>query len=263
MEPYRIYHYQGELPPETVAALVKMVRSEGVFEIWSKSAEQIFERVTKEYIELQEIESAAVELVLGPIGFAVAFAVIDLAHGFSELLEEVELRGAFFVATGLSQAGLYGITDPSAFLKVLAPGDAEEFDALVLRAGNSFSDPAGWLWQLAEGISEEYPGSKYVEWPPAGLKGVKPEPLDLSVYETSYCRQYTNVEFHSVGKEADCGPGYGSSSSPNIRTDLCIYISQLVSATCGIHYDAPIWAVSQEGVDQYLHHPEALDKSLP
>ncbi len=44
VEPYRIYHYQGELPPETVAALVKMVRSEGAFEIWSKFAEQIFER---------------------------------------------------------------------------------------------------------------------------------------------------------------------------------------------------------------------------
>ena len=69
--------------------------------------------------------------------------------------------------------------------------------------------------------------------------------------------------FHSMGEEAHCGPGYGSLHSPNIRTDLCIDISQLANPTCGVEYDAPIWVVSQEGVDKDLHHPAALDTSLP
>jgi hypothetical protein len=83
------------------------------------------------------------------------------------------------------------------------------------------------------------------------------------VYETSYCSQYANPTFHSMGEEAHCGPGYGSSKSPNIHTDLCVFISQLVNPTCSISYDAPIWVVSQKALDIKLNHPVALDISLP
>ena len=132
---------------------------------------------------------------------------------------------------------------------------------LVLNGSKFFTLPSGWLWDLGKYVAQKY--SKYGEWPPAGLKGVGPQPLDLSVYETSYCNQYANPTFHSLGKEADCGPGYGALHGPDIRTDLCVLISQLVSPTCGISYEAPIWVVSQEGLDKQLHHPDALDTSLP
>jgi hypothetical protein len=112
--------------------------------------------------------------------------------------------------------------------------------------------PSGWLWDLAQQWADKYPYSKYPNWPPTKLSGVKPEPVDLSVFETSYCR--------GGGK---CGPGYSALHSPDIRTDLCIHIKQLASATCGIPYEAPIWVVSQEKVDGYLGHPDALDTSLP
>ena len=252
--PYRIFHYQGELSPETVAALVEMVREEGYFDIASHVAEFGLEAAAENWMELLGVESHVVELVLGPIGFLVGFTIIDLAHATSELLAEAGLRGAFFVASGLSEAGL--LSDE--FAKVLPPGDAVGIEARVLTGGKVFTLPSGWLWELAKQLAEEYPYHTYHT-----LTDVKPEPLDLSVYETSYCSQYTNQEFHSLGEEAHCGPGYGSLHSPNIHTDLCIYISQLLSSTCGTQYDAPIWVVSQEGVDKDLHHPEALDTSLP
>jgi hypothetical protein len=262
--PYRIYHYEGELAPETVADLVEMVRADGVFDFFSKAAEQALERFAAFGIKIQEVESEAVELVLGPIGFAVAFTIIDLTHAASELLDEVGLRDAFFKASGLSEAGLFGGTGPSgtsAFWKVLAPGDTAYFDLLVLNGGKTFTFSSGWLWDLGKYLAEKY--RKYSEWPPSGLKGVDPLPLDLSVYETSYCKQYVSPEFHGMGEEAHCGPGYGSSRSPNMRTDLCVLISQLVSPTCGISYDAPIWVVSQKGLDKKLDHPKALVTSLP
>jgi hypothetical protein len=164
----------------------------------------------------------------------------------------------------LSEAGLFGgagPTDTSAFAKVLAPGDTAYFDQLVLNGGKLLTLTSGWLWDLGKYLAEKY--SKYAEWPPSGLKGIEPQPLDLSVYETSYCSQYANPTFHSMGEEAHCGPGYGSLHSANIRTDLCVLISQLVSPTCSISYDAPIWVVSQEGLDKKLNHPEALLTSLP
>ncbi len=256
--PYRIFHFQGgKLSPETVVALVRMVESEGYFHIASQAAEKALEATAEAWVHLLAVESNAVKLALGPLGFGVAFTLIDLAHATSELLEEVGLRGAFFDATGLSEAGLYGVTDPSAFAKVLAPGDAVYFEGLVLYGGKVFSLPSGWLWELGEQLAKRYPGQFDT------VTGVKPEPLDLSVYETSYCYQYTNKVLHSVGEEALCGPGYGSLHSPNIRTDLCVYISQLGKPTCGITYDAPIWVVSQEGLDKKLGHPEALDTRLP
>ena len=264
--PYRIFHYQAELSPEDVAVLVGMVRTAGFFELWSKAAEQGFEYVAHQWIHLLEVESTAVTLALGPIGFAVAFAAVDLAHETSEALESLALRAAFFTATGLSDAGL-GVASYRTFSKV-GPLDDVCFAALVLRVGKFdsqgcswpiFNHPEGWLWELAKQWTDEY--SNYTEWPPRApvglvtLKPVKPEPIDLSMYETSYC----------VGG-AHCGPGYGSLHSPDIRTDLCIYIAQLGSTgstTCGIYYNAPIWVASQEGVDTKLGHPKALGTSLP
>jgi hypothetical protein len=253
--PYRIFHYQGELSPKTVQDLVEMVQSARHFDIISHAAEFGLEAAVKAWMELLSVESHVVELVLGPIGFLVAFTVIDLAHATSELLEEAELRGAFFDASGLSEAGL----KTSAFAKVLAPGDANYFESQVLDGGKLFTLGSGWLWELAEQLAKEYGCCAYR----TQTSLFKPEPLDLSVYETSYCSQYSNQEFHSMGEEAHCGPGYGSLHSPNITTDLCISISQLGKPTCGIQYDAPIWVVSQEGVDKDLHHPAALDTSLP
>ncbi len=252
--PYRIFHYQGELKPETVAALVEMVREEGHFDVASHAAEFGLEAVAKAWIDLLGVESHVVELVLGPIGFAVAFTLIDLAHATSELLEEAGLRGAFFDASGLSEAGL----KTSEFAKVFGPGDAVYMESQVLNVGKVFTLSSGWLWQLAQKLAKEYPFHTFHT-----VTDVKPEPLDLSVYETSYCSQYVNPTFHSLGEEAHCGPGYGSVHSPNIRTDLCIYITQLGSPTCGIQYDAPIWVVSQKGLDEHLHHAGALDTSLP
>jgi hypothetical protein len=255
--PYRIYHYDGELSPETVVALVRMVECHGCFDIASHAAEQGLEATAEAWMELLEVQSHAVELALGPLGFAVAFTILDLAHARSELLEEAGLRGAFFDATGLAEAGLYGDSATSAFAKALSPGDAVYMDDQVLDVGTTLTLPRGWLWQLGEQLAEKYPGQFDT------VAGVKPEPLDLSVYETSYCSQYVKPAFHSLGKEAQCGPGYGSASSPNIHTDLCIFISQLVNPTCGIPYDAPVWVVGQEAVDKKLHHPDALDTSLP
>jgi hypothetical protein len=95
---------------------------------------------------------------------------------------------------------------------------------------------------------------------PAPVAGV-----DLSVYEASYCSQHDNPTSSAIGYEAACGPGYGSmpTQSPNVRTDLCIYISQLGKPTCGISYDPPNWVVSQEGLDKFLGHPKASNTSLP
>jgi hypothetical protein len=252
--PYRIFHYQGELSPETVAALVEMVREEGYFDIASHAAEFSLEATAKAWIELLGVQSHAVELALGPIGFAVAFTLIDLAHATSELLEEAGLRGAFFDASGLSEAGL--LSDE--FAKVLPPFASAEIEGEVLSGGKVITHPSGWLWELGKQLAEEYPYHTFHT-----LTDLKPEPLDLSVYETSYCSQYANQQFHSVGEEAHCGPGYGSLHSPNMHTDFCIDIVQLVVPICGGQYDAPIWVVSQEGVDKKLHHPGALDTSLP
>jgi len=234
-----------------------MVRADGVFELWSHSAEQGLERVAEQWSELEGVESTAVKLALAPLGFGVIFTLADLAHATSEVLEETGLRRAFFDASGLSEAGLYAVRDPSAFAKVLFPGDAVYFEDLVLDGGKGFSLPFGWLWQLGQRLAEEY--SKYNEWPPrtavglVTLKGVKPEPLSLSVYEVSYCKH-----------GADCGPGYSPLHSPDMRPDLCVYISQLdAGLTCGIYYDAPIWAVSQEELDKDLHQQPAFDPSMP
>ena len=248
VEPYRIYHYQGELSAETVAALVEMARSEGYFNIASHAVEQGLEASAEGWTELLGVESHAVKLALGPLGFGVAFALIELAHATSELLEEVGLRGAFFDASGLSEAGLYAVNDPSPFAKVLAPGDAVYFEDLVLLGGKVLTLPSGWLWELAEQLAKEYPYHTFHT-----LTDVKPEPLSLSVYEVSYCKQ-----------DAVCGPGYSALHSPDLRPDLCVYISQLdADLTCGIYYDAPIWVVSQEGLDKDLHKQPALDTSPP
>jgi hypothetical protein len=256
--PYRIFEYQGELAPETVVDLVTLVRGHGRFEGFSHFMEQYLERAADYFLDLQEVESQVVKLVLGPIGFLVAFTLIDLAHARIELKEEEGFRGQFSAASGLSGAGL---EVPDQFAKKLTPFDAVFFLDQVLDVGTELTLPTGLLWQLAERLYAEYPDSKYPEWPPFTSKGIKPEPVDVSVYETSYCSEHTN----SLGYEAACGPGYGPmpTQSPNIRTDLCVYISQLGKATCGISYDPPIWVVSQEGVDKDLGHPKALDTSLP
>jgi hypothetical protein len=247
--PYRIYHYQGELPPEDVYDLAQMVKQEGYFDISSHVVEQGLEATAHEWLHLLGVEKAIVTRLLGPIGFAVAFTILELAHLTSELLEDAALRGAFFTATGLSAAGL----EASPYSKVLGPGDAKNFESTVLEpywhyrgSPTGVTQTKGWLWDLAEPWAEKY-GNLYS----TQINLIKPEPLDLSVYETSYC----------MGG-AHCGPGYGSLHSPDIRTDLCIFINQL-GPYCGIYYNAPIWVVSQEGVDKDLHHPEALDTSLP
>ncbi|HTW07393.1 MAG TPA: hypothetical protein VME46_07780 [Acidimicrobiales bacterium] len=108
--PYRIYHYEGELSPETVQDLVDMVSSDGYFDIASHAAEQGLEASADAWMDLLGVEEGAVTLALGSLGFGVTFTLIDLAHATSELLEETGLRGAFFNATGLSEAGLDGVT---------------------------------------------------------------------------------------------------------------------------------------------------------
>jgi hypothetical protein len=146
------------------------------------------------------------------------------------------------------------------FAKVLVPLDAEPIETQVLSVPTTLTLGSGWLWQLGERLAKQYGCCAFRDQ----TSLFKPEPLDLSVYETSYCTQHVNPTFDKVGEVARCGPGYGSLHSPNIRTDLCFYISQLdTGPTCGIAYSAPIWVVSQKAVDQALHHPEALDTSLP
>ncbi|MGO9660785.1 MAG: DUF642 domain-containing protein [Acidimicrobiales bacterium] len=243
--PYRIFHSQGELPPEEVRDLVQMVQTEQYFDIASHAAEKGLEASAEGWMELLGVESHAVELALGPIGFAVAFLIIDLAHATSELIEDAGLQGAFFTATGLSEAGLGVGYQSSAFKKKLGWFDEVYFRERVLKSGTVLTYSSGWLWELAKQWSEKYGNGA---WRTGGL--FKPEPINLSVYETSYCQ---------VG--AHCGPGYGSLHSPDIRTDLCIYISQLGSPTCGIYYDAPIWVASQMGVDEKLNQHN-LDTSL-
>jgi hypothetical protein len=284
--PYRIYNYQGELSPDIVYDLIYMYYEKGAFEVASKLFEHGLEAAVDGWVERLGVESEAVEVALGPLGFFYAFSAIELAHTVSEVLEKLGLLGAFFSASGLSGAGLYGTGSPpgSAFDKslsfgdvlgfdnVLSPGDALGFDNLVLSGGPTPTrgrggavvlvdrPPAGWLWELAKQLYNQAP---YHPNTPEDLEVLKPlGPLSVSVYEASYCSQ-----------GADCGPGYGSFPSPNIRTDLCIHISQLAIApsadnsfpnpVCGIYYDAPIWEASQAGLDQKLGHPHALDTSLP
>ena len=260
--PYRIFHYQGELKPEDVATLVEMVREHGYFDIASHAAEQGLEATAKAWMELLGVESDAVELALGPIGFFVAFTIIDVTHLTSELLEEAALRGAFFEASGLSGAGL-AAGDP--FAKVVGSSDAVYFEGMVLHGGTLFTYPSGWLSELGKQLAAKYPYHTFHT-----LTDVKPEPLDLSVYETSYCSQSTQMVpglggvavYQKSPQQATCGFGY--SSARNIRTDLCFILnSNSLEPHCGIQYDAPIWVVSQEGVDKHLNHPGALNTKLP
>ena len=149
--------------------------------------------------------------------------------------------------------------------KVLGSSDAVYFEGMVLNGGKVFTYPSGWLWELAKQLAEEYPYHTYHT-----LTDVKPAPLDLSVYETSYCSQYTQMVPGLGGEavqqkspqQANCGFGY--LSARNIRTDLCFIInSNSLTPHCGIQYDAPVWVVSQEAVDNHLNHPDALRTSLP
>ena len=65
--------------------------------------------------------SAAVTLALGPIGFAVAFGILDLAELTKQQIEIAGLRADFFEATGLAEAGIVNYVDHS-FTKHLGPG---------------------------------------------------------------------------------------------------------------------------------------------
>jgi hypothetical protein len=254
--PYQIFHYDGELSSATVRELVFTVESEGGYEKISKLFETAADAGAEQWMEVLEVESESVKLALSEAGFAVFFTILDVVHMIGESLVEAELKGDFFDATGLSEAGL----DGDSFAKVVTPVVAAVFENRVLSLGKVVTLGSGWLWRLGEQLAEKYPhlgGRADVD-----TRTVKPEPIDLSVYETSYCRQYVTA-VTIIGEEARCGPGYGSYDSPNVQTDLCFYIRQLGKPMCGIYYTAPIWVASQEGVDNYLGHRKAMDTSLP
>ena len=81
---------------------------------------------------------------------------------------------------------------------------------------------------------------------------VKPEPIDLSMYETSYCvgwgALWARLRLFAQPRH----------SHRLVHLHRPIGIST-GSTTCGIYYNAPIWVASQEGVDTKLGHPKALD----
>jgi hypothetical protein len=250
IEPYRVFHGQGELDPEVVQDLVELVKYHGYFSFASKTAEKVLETAADNFLAEEELEKTAVAAVLGPFGWAFTFLVVDVAHMAAEILEADGLRAKFLDAVGLAEPGL-DVGDP--FAKQLDWTSFSYFDDTLLTDTFAiYNYPSGWLWELAKYLAEQYPQHN--------VTGVSPEHLDLSVYEMSYCNQ-----------GAECGPGY--QTSRGIQTKLCFFLTasspggQWEHFDCqGVdnnEYDAPIWVVSQEALDTHLGRPDALNTSLP
>jgi hypothetical protein len=236
--PYRIFHYEGELEPDLVDDLFNFAKYHGYIYVASLAAEHTLQ----EWVEEAEAEETLEEHAVKVLGAAITlvFLVLDIAHMRSELLEQYALRDAYLQSVGLAEAGLDA--DPSA--TTLGPASTATFDTKVLGgAASVYTYPSGVLWDIAKYLVTKYKG---------GNPTVGSEPVELSLYETSYCKQ-----------QSDCGPGYVDRDG--IQTDLCFVgdFWGVNGVDCGNPYNAPIWVVSQKVLDRHLKHPDALDISLP
>ncbi len=233
VRPYQIYSAHGALSPEAMSQLLTFTGNAGFYDLKVAAVHRYLELYLEWLAQQEVIAERAVEVTVGPIGYAIAEVAIPLAQAWSEHSEEVAVIAGLLKSLNLNPAGLFA--EP--FAKSVPAVDDHFQQLLLTGAGNSFHIGAGGLlWTLGERVNERL----------RQLKQHTPvaERVRLTVYEASSCDLRDPV----------CGTGYGAATS-GITPALCMHFAWSGAATYDdvacFRYNAVAW-VSAQHISQAL-----------
>ncbi len=218
-QPYEIYQHTGELSPEIVKYLVELAEDKQVTlraDVLSEMVEQMGDNLLKA-LEAAELAAQAAALKVVVHNFEAIHITVEIGEAFAKFGKQFGLIASLLLALDLPGTGLgdepfedSAPADPSYVLQ----SDILHGIGNVMHIGGE----GGAMWDDALALSEQY---KHL----SPLFAVRPEKVDLEVYEVSHCDQSYPL----------CGPGYKGlpteaqsttvQSHHGIQPELCLYFT--------------------------------------